>query len=62
MLLNPALRSLLLAVIVLLLSACWRRQHPETRLRVWRAVLLVALAMPLLTALLPPARITLAVL
>lgn len=62
LLLNPALRSLLLAVIVLLLSACWRRQHPETRLRVWRAVLLVALAMPLLTALLPPARITLAVL
>ncbi|HXR98427.1 MAG TPA: M56 family metallopeptidase [Terriglobales bacterium] len=62
LLLNASVRSLLLAAMVLMLSACRRRQHPETRLRVWRAVLLVALVMPLLTALLPPARITLAVL
>jgi beta-lactamase regulating signal transducer with metallopeptidase domain len=53
-LLQPAARSLAFACFAGLALAAFRVRHLELRLTIWRAVLLVALAMPLLSLLLPP--------
>jgi beta-lactamase regulating signal transducer with metallopeptidase domain len=52
--LQPAARSLLFACFAGLALAAFRVRHVALRLAIWRAVLLVALAMPLLGLLLPP--------
>src|SRR5690348_11502429 len=50
---EPALRSLAVACIAALVVAVLRGKRVAVRLRIWTAVLYVALAMPLLGALLP---------
>ena len=52
--LQPAARSLAVACFAGLALAAFRVRHLALRLTIWRAVLLVALAMPLLSLLLPP--------
>jgi beta-lactamase regulating signal transducer with metallopeptidase domain len=52
--LQPAARSLAFACLAGLALAAFRVRHVALRLAVWRAVLLVAFAMPLLGLLLPP--------
>ena len=52
--LQPAARSLAFACFAGLALAAFRVRHLALRLTIWRAVLLVALAMPLLSLLLPP--------
>ncbi len=52
--LQPAARSLAFACIAGLALAAFRVRHVALRLAIWRVVLLVALAMPLLGLLLPP--------
>jgi beta-lactamase regulating signal transducer with metallopeptidase domain len=51
---QPAARSLAIACIAGLVLAAFRVRSLPVRLAIWRAVLLVALAMPLLGLLLPP--------
>ena len=52
--LQPAARSLAFACVAGLVLAAFRVRSIALRLGIWRAVLLVALAMPLLGLLLPP--------
>jgi beta-lactamase regulating signal transducer with metallopeptidase domain len=52
--LQPAARSLACACFAGLALAAFRVRHLVLRLTIWRAVLLVALGMPLLSLLLPP--------
>src|SRR5271155_142646 len=52
--LQPAARSLAIACVAGLALAAFRVRSVALRLAIWRAVLLVALAMPLLGLLLPP--------
>ena len=52
--LQPAARSLACACFAGLALAAFRVRHLALRLNIWRAVLLVALTMPLLSLLLPP--------
>jgi beta-lactamase regulating signal transducer with metallopeptidase domain len=52
--LQPAARSLVFACVAGLVLAAFRVRSVALRLAIWRAVLLVALAMPLLGLLLPP--------
>lgn len=52
--LQPAARSLALACVAGLALAAFRVRSVALRLAIWRAVLLVALAMPVLGLLLPP--------
>jgi hypothetical protein len=52
--LQPAVRSLAFACVAGVALAAFRVRSIALRLAIWRAVLLVALAMPLLGLLLPP--------
>ena len=52
--LQPAARSLACACFAGLALAAFRVRHLVLRLTIWRAVLLVALGMPLVSLLLPP--------
>src|SRR5271163_1585261 len=52
--LEPAARSLAFACLAGLALAAFRVRSVTMRLAIWRAVLVVALAMPLLGLLLPP--------